>query len=79
MGQNYSRFVNAAREEAIIAKLTDLGMEFNELSPEAKAEMVSISQTTVSDKVKAEIGEDYVNKFMDAMNAAKAEILLGVE
>ena len=54
-------------------------MEFNELSPEAKAEMVSISQTTVSDKVKAEIGEDYVNKFMDAMNAAKAEILLGVE
>ena len=79
LGQNYSRFVNAAREEAIIAKLTDLGMEFNELSPEAKAEMVSISQTTVSDKVKAEIGEDYVNKFMDAMNAAKAEILLGVE
>lgn len=79
LGQNYSRFVNANREDLIIAKLRAGGMEVNDLTPEAKAELKAASQPAVADLVKESLGADYVEAFLAGIDKVKADTVKSVE
>lgn len=78
LGQNYSRFVNAGREDAILAKLTQKGMKINTPSAKAMDEIKKKGQPVVIDKVKKEVGAEYVDKFMKDIKAVKADTLKGL-
>lgn len=79
LGQNYSRFVNANREDLIVEKLRAGGMEVNELSPAAKAELKSASQPSVAELVKKDLGADYVDRFLAGIEKVKADTVKSVE
>lgn len=79
LGQNYSRFVNAEREEAIKEKLAQKGMKVNELSKKARDEIKAAGQPAVIAKVKKELGAKDVDNFMTDINKVKADILKGLK
>lgn len=79
LGQNYSRFVNAAREKLLVDKLTEKGMAVNEVSNEAKAEMKTISQAVVADAVKEKAGAEYVDNFLAGIDKVLADVNKGVQ
>ncbi len=79
LGQNYSRFINANRESMLADKLTEKGMQVNSLKPEALAAIKAVSQPVVADKVKAEIGADFVEAFLQGIDAVKADTVKSVE
>ena len=78
LGQNYSRFVNAGREEVILAELQKKGMKVNTLDPAAIAEIQKVAQPVVIEKAKKELGAEYVDKFLADVKAVKADILKGM-
>lgn len=78
LGQNYSRFVNAGREEVILAELQKRGMKVNTLDASAIAEIQKVSQPVVIEKAKKELGAEYVDKFLSDVKAVKADIIKGM-
>jgi tripartite ATP-independent transporter DctP family solute receptor len=79
LGQNYSRFVNANREDLIVQKLRAGGMEINDLSPVAKAEMRQVSQPAIADMVRKDLGAEYVDAFLAGIEKVKADTVKSVE
>lgn len=79
LGQNYSRFVNAGREDAILAKLKQKGMKINTPTAAAMNEIKKKSQPVVIEKVKKETSKEYVDKFLKDVNAVKADTLKGLK
>lgn len=79
LGQNYSRFINAGREDLIIAKLRERGMQVNDVSSDAKAAIKAISQTVVADKVKADVDAAFVDNLLAGIARVKAETVKSVE
>lgn len=78
LGQNYSRFINANREYLIVEQLIAKGMEVNSLTPEAMDAIKAVSQPVVSDKVKEEIGAEFVDAFMAGIDVVKADTVKSV-
>ncbi len=78
LGQNYSRFINAGREDLIIAKLREGGMEVNDVSDEAKAEIKKVAQPVIAAEVKKDLGAEYVDAFLAGIEKVKADIVKGV-
>ncbi len=79
IGQNYSRFCNYEREDELRTMLTEKGMEFTDVTDEAKEEMKNATQSIVADAVKEEIGAEYVDTFLTEMEEVKSDILKGVQ
>ncbi|MDR1520736.1 MAG: TRAP transporter substrate-binding protein [Planctomycetota bacterium] len=79
LGQNYSRFINFDREELMIAKLRQAGMEINDLSPAAKDAIKAVSQPAVANEAKRILGNDYVNDFLAGIEKVRADIRKSVE
>jgi len=79
LGQNYSRFINANREALLAAKLTEKGMAVNSLKQEDLDAIKAVSQPVVADKVKAEIGTEFVDAFLAGIKTVKADTVKSVE
>lgn len=79
LGQNYSRFVNANREDLVVAKLRGMGMEINDLSAEAKAELRQASQPAIADMVRKDLGAEYVDAFLAGIQKVRADTVKSVE
>ncbi|HQG30395.1 MAG TPA: TRAP transporter substrate-binding protein [Deltaproteobacteria bacterium] len=77
MAQNYSRFVNKAREDAIIAKLTAKGMKVNAVSPAGKQQLRAKSQGVVVAKIKASVDKKFVDSWLAAITAVNKDVNAG--
>lgn len=79
LGQNYSRYVNAGREQAILSKLTQKGMKINTPSAAAMKGIKAKGQPVVVSKVKKEVGAAYVDGFLKDVNIVKADTFKGLK
>ena len=79
LGQNYSRFINANREALIVEQLTNKGMNVNSLTPAKLEAIKKVSQPVVSEKVKEEIGSEFVDEFLAGIEAVKADTAKSVK
>jgi tripartite ATP-independent transporter DctP family solute receptor len=78
LGQNYSRFVNADREAAIVTALQAKGMEINSLTPAALDEIKNISQPAVVKAIGDKVDQAFIQSFMDGIKAVDADIVKSV-
>ena len=77
LAQNYSRYVNKAREDAIIAKLTAKGMKVNDVSEANKAKLRAKSQGAVVAKIKASVDRKFVDSWLAAIVTMKKDVNAG--
>ncbi|MFC0560664.1 TRAP transporter substrate-binding protein [Halalkalibacter alkalisediminis] len=66
----YQRELNQQEDADATAQLIELGMTITELSSEEQAKMFELAQP-VYGKYSAEIGEDFVNKLLETIEASK--------
>lgn len=78
LGQNYSRFVNMAREQALTVILEEQGMSVNEVSDEAKRAMRELSQPGVVEAIKREIDPAFVDQWLAAIEKVREDIQSGL-
>ncbi|MGI6095987.1 MAG: DctP family TRAP transporter solute-binding subunit [Lachnospiraceae bacterium] len=64
LGQEYSRFCNAEREDLILAELAEYGMEVNEVSEEAREEMKAVAQPAAIKGIAEHIGQEAVDAYL---------------
>lgn len=79
LGQNYSRFINAGREDMIIARLREQGMQVNELSAEAKDAIKNVAQPVVAGMVAKNIGKDNVDLFLKGIEQIREDVAKSVD
>ena len=73
--QEFSRFCNYERESLILADLADkYGMQINEVSADARAEMAKVAQPAVIKLVAKDIGQDAVDQYMQDVKDVLAQI-----
>lgn len=73
--QEFSRFCNLEREDLILADLADkYGMQINEVSADARAEMAKVAQPAVIKLVAKDIGQDAVDQYMKDVQDVLAQI-----
>jgi tripartite ATP-independent transporter DctP family solute receptor len=77
LAQNYSRYINKAREDAIIAKLTEKGMKVNEVSPANKEKLRLKSQAAVVAKIKAGTDKKFVDEWLAAITTVNKDVNAG--
>ena len=77
MAQNYSRFVNQAREDAIIDKLRVKGMKVNDVTPANKEKLRLKSQGIVVAKIKASTDKAFVDQWLGAIKAVNKDVNAG--
>ncbi len=77
LAQNYSRFVNKAREDAIVEKLTAKGMEVNAVTAAGKEKMRAKSQAPVVAKIKAGTDKAFVDEWLAAIELMKKDVDAG--
>ncbi len=77
LAQNYSRYVNKAREDAIVAKLTAKGMKVNDVSPVGKQQLRAKSQGAVVAKIKAAVSPKFVDGWLAAITAMNKDVNAG--
>ena len=78
LGQNYSRYVNAQREDIILKELEKRGMKINRLDQAALDEIKKISQSVVMEQVKKEAGAEYVDQFLADIKTVQADVVKGM-
>jgi len=78
LAQNYSRFVNSAREEELTKLLTEKGMRINKVSAEEKARMRDASQAIVVGEIKKNTDPAFVDEWLKAIEQAKKDIKAGL-
>jgi tripartite ATP-independent transporter DctP family solute receptor len=78
LSQNYSRFVNAACEEELVALLTAKGMAINDVYKEEKARMREESQGKVIELIKKASDPAFVDEWLKAIDKAQADINEGL-
>jgi len=78
LAQNYSRFVNKAREDAIIAKLRSKGMKVNEVSAANKEKMRLKSQAVVVAKIKANTDKKFVDEWLAGIATMNRDVKAGL-
>lgn len=79
LGQNYSRFLNAQREDLILQELEKRGMKINRLDAAALDEIKKISQPVVMEQVKKEAGAEYVDQFLANIKTVQADVVKGMK
>ena len=77
LAQNYSRFINKAREDAIIEKLAEKGMKVNTLTAAAKEKMRATSQASVVAKIKSSTDKTFVDEWLAAIEQVKKDVDAG--
>ena len=77
LAQNYSRFINKAREDAIIDKLRTKGMKVNDVTPANKENMRLKSQGAVVAKIKASTDKNFVDQWLAAITAVNKDVNAG--
>jgi tripartite ATP-independent transporter DctP family solute receptor len=77
LAQNYSRYINRAREDAIITKLTEKGMKVNDVSAAGKEQMRAKSQAAVVAKIKASTDKQFVDEWLAAITAVTKDVNAG--
>ncbi len=77
LAQNYSRYVNKAREDAIVAKLTAKGMKVNDVSAAGKEKMRLKSQAAVVAKIKANTDKMFVDEWLAAIVTMNKDVNAG--
>ena len=77
LAQNYSRFINRAREDAIIDKLRAKGMKVNDVTPANKEKMRLKSQGAVVAKIKASTDKNFVDQWLAAITAVNKDVNAG--
>lgn len=78
LAQNYSRFVNNAREEELARLLTEKGMVINDVSAEEKARMRDASQAKVVEAIKKNTDPAFVDEWLKAIEKAGEDIKAGL-
>lgn len=78
LGQNYSRSVNAAREEELAKLLTAKGMAINDVSKEEKARMREASQVKVVESIKKASDPAFVDEWLKAIETVNLDINAGL-
>jgi len=78
LAQNYSRFVNSAREEELGRLLTEKGMTINDVSDEEKARMRDASQAKVVEAIKKNTDPAFVDEWLKAIEKAGEDIKAGL-
>ena len=78
LGQNYSRSVNAAREEELAKLLTAKGMAINDVSNEEKARMREASQVKVVESIKKASDPAFVDEWLKAIETVNLDINAGL-
>jgi len=78
LAQNYSRFVNSAREEELARLLTEKGMTINDVSAEEKARMRDASQAKVVEAIKSNTDPAFVDEWLKAIEKAGEDIKAGL-
>jgi len=78
LGQNYSRSVNAAREEELAKLLTAKGMAINDVSKEEKARMREASQAKVVESIKKASDPAFVDEWLKAIETVNLDINAGL-
>ena len=78
LAQNYSRFVNSAREEELARLLTEKGMVINDVSAEEKARMRDASQAKVVEAIKKNTDPAFVDEWLKAIEKAGEDIKAGL-
>ena len=78
LGQNYSRFVNQARERELVEKLEAKGMKVNDLSAKAKEEMRKKSQGAVVAQIKASTDKKFVDAWLEAIKDFNKDVNAGM-
>ncbi|NLC71192.1 MAG: TRAP transporter substrate-binding protein [Desulfuromonadaceae bacterium] len=78
LAQNYSRFVNQARERELVAKLTAKGMQVNDVSAQAKEKMGEKSQAVVVEKIKASTDKKFVDEWLAAIKTFNKDVNAGM-
>jgi tripartite ATP-independent transporter DctP family solute receptor len=77
MAQNYSRYINRARESEIVDKLRAKGMKVNDVSPANKEKMRLKSQGAVVAKIKASTDKAFVDQWLAAIKAVNKDVNAG--
>ena len=77
LAQNYSRFVNKAREDAIVEKLTAKGMQVNNVTAEGKEKMRAKSQAAVVAKIEESTDKQFVEDWLAAIEQMKKDVNAG--
>lgn len=78
LGANYSRFINASREDEIIQALESKGMKVNELTIQEKEAFKNASQSNIIDNVKNELTPEKVDEFLQDIILMKEDITKGL-
>jgi len=78
LAQNYSRFVNNAREEELVRLLTEKGMVINDVSAEEKDRMRDASQAKVVEAIKKNTDPAFVDEWLKAIEKAGEDIKAGL-
>jgi TRAP-type transport system periplasmic protein len=78
LAQNYSRYVNRAREDAIIEKLTNKGMKVNVLTPDAREKLRQKSQGVVVARIKATVDRKFVDSWLAAITTVNRDVAAGL-
>ena len=77
LAQNYSRYVNKAREDAIVEKLTEKGMQVNNVTAAGKEKMRATSQAAVVAKIKEGTDKAFVDEWLAAIEQMKKDVNAG--
>ena len=77
LAQNYSRYVNKAREDAIVEKLTEKGMIVNNVSAAGKEKMRAKSQAAVVAKIEGSLDKEFVDEWLAAIEQMKKDVDAG--
>ena len=77
LAQNYSRYVNKAREDAIVEKLTEKGMMVNNVSVAGKEKMRAKSQAAVVAKIEGSLDKEFVDEWLAAIEQMKKDVDAG--
>ena len=78
LGQNYSRAVNAAREEYIVALLEEKGMIINKVTEAEKGKMREATQGKIIDMIKEKTDPKFVDQWLSSIEKAREDIKAGL-
>ncbi len=77
-GQNYSRAVNAAREQYIVELLESKGMKVNEVSETEKSKMRKATQSGIVEKIREKTDPKFVEMWIKEIEKARQDIKAGL-
>ncbi len=78
LGQNYSRSVNAAREQYIVELLEKKGMQVNAVSEAEKEKMRNATQAGIVGKIKEKTDPKFVDLWLSNIEQARKDVRAGL-